>query len=267
MWFKKLTGFSEESPQQIRKNLLLDGDTLTSKITGKSFTCGTLSTPSLGELRQQTQNIELAGQLSVSEIIADVQDLHIDTSNADSLFQVASQFNLLEMVSPDISPESGIDGYENDHTQGPACAIAAGAGTIYRNYFVSINGKQGQSLKSQIDTLFDMGQALGNEQNTLWQMRNGYALASEAGLQQINNSLKCKTEAEIDELRQLLRVGIQQNTEVTISPTKHKVSQIYCSALPVGYSQHSVVQWQAFASLVLVHQLRYIDGYSESESG
>jgi len=30
----------------------------------------------------------------------------------------------------------GVTRYQHDHTQGPACAIACGAATIYRNYFV-----------------------------------------------------------------------------------------------------------------------------------
>lgn len=47
-----------------------------------------------------------------------------------SLFQVASQFNVLEMVSPNVGPEAGITIYENDHTQGPACAIACPAGAV-----------------------------------------------------------------------------------------------------------------------------------------
>jgi hypothetical protein len=42
------------------------------------------------------------------------------------------------------SPEQGIDIHEHDHTQGPACAIAAGAGTIYRNYFARVNGPNGE---------------------------------------------------------------------------------------------------------------------------
>ncbi len=62
----------------------------------------------------------------VRELIADVQQLHIKKTNAGSLFQVASQFNLLEMVSPNVTPEQGVGRYENDRTQGPACAIAAG---------------------------------------------------------------------------------------------------------------------------------------------
>ena len=38
---------------------------------------------------------------------------------AGALFQVASQFNLLEMVSPDVTPEHGVSGYAHDLTLGP----------------------------------------------------------------------------------------------------------------------------------------------------
>eukprot|EP01045_Picozoa_sp_COSAG04_P042458 COSAG04_NODE_13423_length_606_cov_210.532544_1_plen_48_part_10 len=48
------------------------------------------------------------------------------------MFQVASQFNCLEMVSPGDQPEAGITRYALDHTQGPVCAMACPAGTVYR---------------------------------------------------------------------------------------------------------------------------------------
>ena len=106
--------------------------------------CGMLETPSLAELRTRVREIPAAtGTLKVSEVVADVQKLHVAPENNGALFQVASQFNLLEMVSPSVTPEHGVEIYENDHTQGPACAIACGAGTIYRNYFASVNGRVG----------------------------------------------------------------------------------------------------------------------------
>src|SRR4029450_2450506 len=135
------------------------------------------------------------GHLSVREVVADVQALHADVANAGSLFQVASQFNLLEMVTPRVTPEHGVGIYENDHTQGPACAIAAGSGTIYRNYFAIVNGRTGQSVGNQIDCLADIGAALGNSVNRLWEMRNGYALASESGLLEISSQLRASSEA------------------------------------------------------------------------
>lgn len=252
MWFQALTGFSEESPQQVRENITLADNVLNSRVNGKVLICGELETPSLAELRRRVHsNTNTGGKISVREIIANVQHLHADESNSGSLFQVASQFNLLEMVSPDVTPEFGVGIYERDPTQGPACAIAAGAGTIYRNYFAVVNGQTGQSSYNQIDCLSDIGVALGNSENRLWKMRNGYVLASHEGLTEISSRLRGASERELDELRQLLRIGVQWDTQVTLNDSSHTISQAYCSALPVAYSPHSSDLWSEFARLIL----------------
>lgn len=251
-WFEELTGFSEESPEQVRANLHLDGETLTSRINGKAMVCGRLETPSLAELRKRVLSLGRSdGKLSVREVVGNVRALHTDESNAGALFQVASQFNLLEMISPNRIPEDGVEIYENDPTQGPACAIAAGAGTIYRNYFAPVNGRTGQSEENQIDCLADLGRELGNTDNRLWMMRNGYALASRDGLKEISERLRSLDENGRDELRKLLRIGIQWNTQVTLKDCTHLVSQAYCSALPIAYSDYSAELWEDFARLVL----------------
>ncbi len=175
----------------------------------------------------------------------------MDPSNANALFQVASQFNLLEMVSPSVTPEEGVGIYENDRTQGPACAVACGAGTIYRNYFAPVNGKIGQSATHQIDCLADLGAELGNEQSKLWSMKNGYALATSAGLQAITKRIETASESEVEQLRGKLRIGLQWDSEVTIATDGHRVSQAYCSALPVAYSEQPEALWSDFAQLVL----------------
>ncbi len=127
-WFEKLTGFTETTPYQVRQNIIIQGTTLTSSVNGKSYICGVLTTPSLHELREQVAAInKTSGNISIKEIVADVQELHTSSLNEGASFQVASQFNLLEMVSPRVTPEHGIGIYEYDHTQGPACAIAAGS--------------------------------------------------------------------------------------------------------------------------------------------
>lgn len=252
MWFETLTGFSEESPQQVRANLTVDGTTLKSRVNGKVLVCGQLETPSLAELREPVlASGQGKGTIRVREVVGDVRQLHIDESNAGSLFQVASPFNLLEMVGPAVTPERGVGIYENDRTQGPACAVAAGAGTIYRNYFAIVNGLTGQSAGNQIDCLAEIGAALGNSDGRLWEMRNGYALASQSGLVEISKRLRASNERELDGLRQLLRIGLQWNTQISLNDCQHTVSQAYCSALPVGYSNHSPDLWAAFAQLVL----------------
>ena len=251
-WFETLTGFPEESPPQVRANITVDGNTLRSHANGKVLVCGELETPSLAELRERVRSSRhKIEKISVREVVADVRHLHADESNAGSLFQVASQFNLLEMASPNVTPERGVGIYENDPTQGPACAIAAGAGTIYRNYFARVNGQIGQSASNQFDCLADIGAVLGNSASRLWAMRNGYALATHSGLVEISNRLRAASESELDRLRQLLRIGIQWNTQVTLNDAKHIVSQAYCSALPVAYSPHASSLWAEFARLVL----------------
>ena len=251
-WIEDLTGFREVSAEQVRENIRLDGDTLTSLVNGKTFTCGRLEIPSLGELRERVCSCDgTPGRLSLEEVVADVADLHADEQNAGSLFQVASQFNLLEMAGPSVTPEEGIGIYEDDHTQGPVCAIACGAGTIYRNYFAKIDGELGQTADRQIDCLADLGTALGNTEERLWQMRNGYTLASRDGLIDISERLEASTEKERDRLRERLRIGIQSDTQVTIGDSSHLVTQAYCSALPVAYSQHPSDLWESFARLVL----------------
>lgn len=252
MWFEDLTGFAEESPDQVRANLHLTDTTITSKVNGRAMAYGRLETPSLGELRARVAQADYPrGRLTVEQVVGDAKRLHADESNAGALFQVASQFNLLEMVSPSCTPEDGVGIYQHDPTQGPACAIAAGAGTIYRNYFAAVNGCVGQSADNQIDCLRDIGELLDNTDDRLWTMRNGYALASEAGLIEIAGRLASITAAERDGLKQSLRIGVQWDTEVTLNGCGHGVAQAFCSALPVAYSEHPADLWAEFARLVL----------------
>ena len=251
-WFEDLTGFAEESPEQVRANLGVDGRILKSHVNGKTLVCGELETPSLAALRQRVQVSGYeTGALTVREVVANVQHLHTNVAHTEALFQVASQFNLLEMTGPEVTPEKGVGIYEWDHTQGPACAIAAGAGTIYRNYFAPVHGQTGQSATNQIDCLADIGVALGNTENRLWDMRNGYALPSYDGLAEIGQRLRASGEPELDALRQLLRIGLQWHTQVTLDGCTHLVSQAYCSALPVAYSECPPEEWEEFARLML----------------
>ena len=253
MWFESLTGFREESPEQVREHIHVEGEAMTSRVNGRVMVCGRLETPSLAELRAQVAEcgVTAKGKLQFTEVVADVQRLHQNPNHANALFQVASQFNLLEMTGPGVTPEAGVDRYENDFTQGPACAIAAGAGTIYRNYFAPIAGQIGQSSENQLDCLSDLGTALGNIDGRLWSMRNGYALASEEGLARISAVLSSLRESERDRLRGLLRVGLQLGTEVTLGDSRHLVNQLFGSALPVSYCPHPPEAWAEFAQLVL----------------
>ncbi|MBO0593550.1 hypothetical protein I2486_19300 [Cellulophaga sp. E16_2] len=251
MWFEKLTGFKEISHENVQNNIHIDEQTLVSTRNGKSYQFGALEIVSLEELRIQCEGTAVLGTLKISEIVADIQDLHCDLNNNHALFQAASQFNLLEMVDPFVTPEKGIAIYENDFTQGPACAIACGAGTIYRNYFLPIANALGQTSSNQIDCLDAIGKELNNEQLHLWEMKNGYALVHQNGLLAINKQLSHLNNSERERLKGKLKVGIQWNTEVTLIDENQIVSQVYCSALPVAYSQIDFFYWENFARIIL----------------
>jgi hypothetical protein len=253
-WFEQLLGFPEVSYQDTKQNLEVDGATLRSRVNHRSFGIGELETPALGELQRRGRDPahHLPGRLRVSSVVADVASLHRAPENRHALFQVASQFNLLEMTSPGMTPEDGVTRYAHDRTQGPACALAAAPATIYRNYFAPVAGLSGQTRDRQIDCLNDLGTTLGNVDGSLWQMRNGYALCTEDGLTRIGARLAAATAEELDALRARLRVGVHWNVQVTgTSDTDQRVSQVFCSALPVAYTRIPAPQWEWFARLVL----------------
>jgi hypothetical protein len=257
-WFEKLTGFCETGYDVTRGKLKVDGRQLQSLVNGKFYGIGELELVPLQTLRARVKSAGgLPERLKVGVVIGDVRHMHQSPENAGALFQVASQFNLLEMVSPNVSPEQGVTRYEHDRTQGPACAIAAGAATIYRNYFALVDGSCGQTAIRQLDGLAGLGEALSTALNkpvnALWEMLNGYALCSRAGLDAITQHLRALRPEQVDILRGKLCIGVHSDVEVTDASGEFRplVTQAFCSALPVAYSRVSSAHWKPFGSLVL----------------
>lgn len=255
-WFERLTGFREMSyvETQIRLSVVEGRLQAPSSIRGRAI--GAFSMPSLVELRASVAAVRRPGRLQLSIVEGDVRDMHRLPENRGALFQVASQFNMLEMIGPDVTPEDGVTRYEHDRTQGPACAMAAGAALICRNYLVPVGDGIGQTEDRQLDGLADLGAALsqnlGVEIASLWSMRNGYALPSDEGLRAVADFLRAADETTRDDLRGRLRVGLHQDVEVTDGPAPGPlVNQIFCSALPVAYGRHPAAAWAPFARLVL----------------
>ena len=257
-WFERLTGFRETGYDDTRRRLEVNGRQLRSRVNGQAYGIGELELVSLQTLRERVHSGGgLPGRLKVRVVNGDVRRLHQAPEYAGALFQVASQFNLLEMVSPEVTPEQGVTRYQHDPTQGPACAIAAGAATIYRNYFAPVGDGIGQTSERQLDALADVGaalsEALGQPVDALWTMRNGYVLCTRAGLDAIAAHLASLSPEQTDALRGKLRIGIHSDAEVTDADGARRplVSQAFCSALPVAYSRVPRAHWQSFASLVL----------------
>jgi len=256
-WFERLTGFIETDYASTRAKLKVSSGKLISLVNGASYRTGLLELASLSDLRDRVRSSRAGpGRLRVSLISGDVREMHRHRAFAGALFQVASQFNLLEMIGPNKTPEDGVTIYQCDGTQGPACAMAAGAATIYRNYFAKVGRRLGQTKDRQLDGLADLGAALRErlapDVGELWSMVNGYALAHRPGLDAITRVLEGSKPNEIDELRGHLQIGLHWDVEATDAGHPFPVvSQAFCSALPVAYSQHGSQHWARFACLVL----------------
>lgn len=257
-WFERITGFREEGYEATQSRLAVDGEWLVSDAHDRRHAIGRLELPSLADLRRHAAALSPAGRrTTLRSVVGDVRALHRDPVHAGALFQVASQFNLLEMTSPSVSPEDGVTRYVHDRTQGPACAMAAGAATIYRNYFAPVGDARGQTRLRQIDALAPLGQtlsvALHRPMRSLWTMRNGYALCTPDGLAAINGLLRRADDAMRDDLRSRLCIGLHHDVEVTDMEhdERHRVTQAFCSALPVAYTTIAPAIWKPFATLVL----------------
>jgi len=132
-WFERLTGFREQSYEATRAKLRVEGGRrLQSLINGKSYGIREFELASLRTLRERAASVTgMPGRLKVSVVTGDVREMHKAPEYVGALVQVASQFDVLEMTGPSVSPEEGVTRYVHDRTQGPACAIAAGAATFF----------------------------------------------------------------------------------------------------------------------------------------
>ena len=179
--------------------------------------------------------------------------VHMNPSYSGSIFQVASQFNALEMAGPTLTPQQGITIYYNDNTQGPVCAMVCPFGTLYRNYFCMPDTGGNQPEDKSVHNNPQTGTAAGgNKQiNTLTELmkiddcfkdlrfQNGYIFVKDnAQLDNINNYLLIPE--NFWKAMMAIKYVIQEDTPVVdLSDGKildHNVSQIYCSAYPVAYS-------------------------------
>ena len=264
--------FSNSKKKTVEKHTLIcDVDGLKDEF--KRQYIGMFDRPTLAELNNCINSKEYAdyfktletktigGGLTFNHIITrDVALLHCDPTNAGAVFQVASQFNCLEMIGKTYTPNMGVTIYSDDPTQGPACAMACPSALVYRNYFVkhTKNGSHynGQCVQ-QIDNLEDIGKLLGNTTNQLWNMQNGYVIIDNvANLEQVSNAITTYTS---DSVRDALRVGVHWSTSVVDNTKKnlmkHRVCQVYASALPVSTTYNTEIsdinRWTDFAKCIL----------------
>ena len=252
-WFSSVFGFSETwSYKKNQRHFKMEGDVLVCPTAQwPRQHVGPWETPSVAELRERVSNLDSPppGGLRFENLatLAGVQHLIADPSNEGAIFQVASQFNALEMMGPHATPSDGVAIYARDPTQGPKCAIACPAATVFRNYLVGGGAGQGET---QLDTLKDVGAVVGNEDGAYWEMRNGYALpTTSSAIKQLSARLAADPALRAAATG-ALRVGVHWDTQVR-PPGTHRVCQVFASALPVAYASAPAASWAPFAKLVL----------------
>lgn len=252
-WFHSLFGFEETTYAQTRARFEVSGTKLRSSGNGREFAIGTFATPTLADLRRAAAG-RRRGRLRVThEIVDDVLLLHARPENAGAMFQVASQFNCLEFAAPSMTPEDGVTGYEHDPTQGPACALAAAAATVYRTYFVPCGGGLGQTRDRQLDNLDGLAARLGGDCE-FFTVCNGYTSSTEVRMAALARTMGAHAR---DDLLGAVKIGVQRGVDVTFAsrftppaaPTR--VSQAFCSALACSYSPVKLEAWAPLATLVL----------------
>jgi hypothetical protein len=115
-WFAQLTGFRETSYDAARRQLVVEGDELVSKVNGKRYGNGTLEVATLAELCTRVE-VPTDGRTAVQCVDGEARAMHADPELEGALFQVASQFNLLEMTGPSVTPEDRVTRYSGgSHT-------------------------------------------------------------------------------------------------------------------------------------------------------
>lgn len=268
-WFGKMFGFEETLPS-IKKFLTVvdraDGKQVlkSSAKPEEEFAVGDFQTPALKTLRMEGAALPRTGALKLSHVAAtDVFTEHHRPDNRDAMFQAASQFNCLEFASPSAVPENGVTGYMYDNTQGPACALAAAPGTVFRNYFCKMpDGTEGQTKHNQLNNLDGVLKALGPEAAALIRVNNGYVDSSADDLIKTNELID-KVIAASPEGREALvgelKIGVHSEVEVPFAERysvlpraeRSKVSQAYCSALSIAYSRGGLDVWAPLATIVL----------------
>lgn len=179
----------------------------------------------------------------------------------------------------------GVTHYVYDYTQGPACALACAAGTVYRNYLVDVashafspsagakeggrpisSTRKGQTQFSQLNNLDALEHAIHNDEERFFTVRNGYTFSDKSSLQRLQRVIRASIEGEstapasYDDLLGLVKIGLHQDVGVTFRSRVDDVfdasegitvTQAYCSALSCSYSGVALEHWTEFAQLAL----------------
>ena len=272
-WFSYITGVGES---EFRENVSKYVSSKKSKYTtpemiiknnktGKKYSCGSLELIPLKELRaidttsQGSSTFEIIIILdneSRPQVSVDSQQSMKQYSNA--VFLVASNFNGVESVSEDCSPNSRnfVTNYIYDPTQGPSASLGAPAAAIQRCIFPFYDKKKEPSTWTQ--TKEKQIEILGGIPN--YTIMNGYPL--------LNKDVKDVTESDYDNYL----CCIHSNVEVTFSQCRstfkpiekderNHIDQVFAAALNVGQGMSGYSNRECTEDKPMLRQLPLDCGY------
>eukprot|EP01062_Namystynia_karyoxenos_P066199 TRINITY_DN60196_c0_g1_i1.p1 TRINITY_DN60196_c0_g1~~TRINITY_DN60196_c0_g1_i1.p1 ORF type:complete len:414 (+),score=141.41 TRINITY_DN60196_c0_g1_i1:92-1333(+) len=284
-WFEHVTGFSEYTDGRtdgdaVRAKLELTDGVLRSRCSERTYRAGFFNVVELRELRERVKAM-LAdaaspvhrGAVTVRHKVGDAMVEHADPANNGCCFQVASQANCLEGASRKHGPEFGLTQIIGDYTQGPACAMACGAGSIARLYLIDMpSGRKGQSMEEQVNLFRGVERAMDNDTHNFFSVVNGYATAvgetkedQTESLRRMNAMLSDPDAAPAlkQRVRDSVCVGLQQGAQVVFAQrgeaglipldrSDQLVTQVLCSAVSFqGVSDEHRDLWEPLAREVL----------------
>jgi len=236
-------------------------------MTGVSYRAGRLNVVSFGALRSKldaspvgvARSIPVTilcvprgkGQLECWRRMVDVASLQGEPRNTGAVFQVASNFNIVEGIGQDVSPDRDgfTEKYHMDLTQGPAACLSAGPAAIARVYapfFSSVPLSEcRQTGQRQVNLLCDL--------STYFPMHNGYVVLtrplSECGSVDSERAEAAplpELDSQLSDLADLAKVCYHEGVQVTsgfrckrtdsleIVEEGQCVDQVLCAALNIG---------------------------------
>jgi len=197
--------------------------------TGERWNCGTLTLPNLAELRSASSVTGGTGRGTLNVLCAperpsalDVGFLQSKPENRNAVFQVASNFNALELMSKsDERAMTEIGSYVFDMTQGPFASISASPGLVLRHYYPFYD----ESTEPwQWRQHFD-GQQVELLRDTSLKVKNGYLDLEPNSLQEplAIETLRVATHRDI----QVAFGAVQGSHHVLVGDPEQRVDQVF----------------------------------------
>ena len=247
-FFEDVVGLSEDLfrqyPERIKEARPEPGK-LKNLRTGEVFDSGRFTLKTLGELRAQDRpsvQKDIAGTFHLLYSRDDPSQLDIGHLQSlptfqNALFQVASNFNALELMGPyDKRAMTQLSAYILDQTQGPYASISAAPGLIARHYYAfEKQGMSPETWSQQYD-----GPQLEMLRETPLRVRNGYVMLEEESLEQ-------------PALPEDMAVLVHRNIEVTFGQSRdheHRrlanktqlIDQVFTATLDLGSRQRHFLE-------------------------